>query len=101
MSLEEVMRNKKLLKIAAELAGKGVGKTPSVLGGYGTDEQENIAPNARQAEAETPEVPVTEEIVDYIIEKVKTIEESNGSELTDKDLDFAIKTIIEGLVSDD
>ena len=80
MSLEEVMRNKKLLKIAAELAGKGVGKTPS---------------------AETPEVPVTEEIVDYIIEKVKTIEESNGSELTDKDLDFAIKTIIEGLVSDD
>lgn len=99
MSLEEVMRNKKLLKIAAELAGKGVGKTPSVLGGYGTDEQENIAPNARQAE--TPEVPVTEEIVDYIIEKVKTIEESNGSELTDKDLDFAIKTIIESLVSDD
>lgn len=94
MSLEEILRNKKLLQVAAEIAGKGIGKTPEVLGGYGTDEQENIAPVPQAAEQEP--VQVTEEIVEFVLEKLKSIEESTGIELADRDLDFAIKTIVEG-----
>lgn len=97
MSLEDIKRNKRLLQIAAELAGKGVGETPSVLGGHQQDEQEAIVPN-RQVPEPVEEQMIdedVEEFVNIILEEVKKVEESLDFELEDSDLDFVIEQIID------
>ncbi len=101
MDLENIKRNKRILAVAAELAGKGKGNTPHVLGGYEADEQEEIKPTQQTPDYEYSQVEEDfTHIIDFIINEIQEIEESLNFELEDHDLDFVIEKVIDQLMED-
>ena len=97
LMIDTTKRNKNLLRVAAELAGKGSGK-----GEMGLDEIE-VVNHAKPTEIQGE---VSEEITDQfitaitetIIAELQNIEESVGFELVDEELDYAIESVIDNLL---
>tara|TARA_R100001015_G_C4585036_1_gene141051 strand:+ start:365 stop:655 length:291 start_codon:yes stop_codon:yes gene_type:complete len=91
-SLSSIKHNKNLLRVAAEIAGKG-----NTEGNNDVDEIEEIKPA-------TPEAPVTEEtsaveeFTKLVLEELRILEENSDVELQDEQLDSAIKNIIDNIV---
>jgi hypothetical protein len=105
-SFEDTKRNKNLLRVAAEIAGKGAKR-----GEMGLDEIEVIHTNGAERQAHepvqeldlTPEMAVYEEvetIANIVLQRLMSLEESLDFELTDDNLDYAIDKIIDELLSE-
>tara|TARA_R110002051_G_scaffold221954_1_gene285573 strand:- start:3263 stop:3625 length:363 start_codon:yes stop_codon:yes gene_type:complete len=117
--LESIKHNKNLLRVAAELSGKGDREGND----QGFDEieaistkkeepavSENIllAPKKKGKKAAKKLYEKEEEIsetvkqfTDLVIDQLSTLEENLDTELVDEDLDFAINKIIDNLISKD
>ena len=103
--LEQTKLNKNLLRVAAEIAGKGTQK-----GEMGLDEIEVIKTNGAEKElapeveaTAEPEVAIAEEVelfANIVLEQLQYIEKSLDCELTNEDLDYAIDRIIDNLLSE-
>lgn len=99
--LEQTKLNKNLLRVAAEISGKGTKK-----GEMGLDEIEAIHTNADEQDhtPETtpePEMAMAEEIEligNLVLEQLLEIENNIGYELVDENLDYAIDKIIDNLL---
>tara|TARA_R110002051_G_scaffold197527_4_gene265022 strand:+ start:239 stop:565 length:327 start_codon:yes stop_codon:yes gene_type:complete len=106
-ALTAIKHNKNLLRVASELAGKG----NRIGNDKGFDDIEDITPSKNQetqtvsktepVEA-TPEVNETvEAFTNLVMKQLEILDESLEEELVDDDLDFAITTIIDKLISKD
>ena len=99
--LEQTKLNKNLLRVAAEIAGKGTKK-----GEMGLDEIEVIHTNGAEKELapETtpePEMAMAEEVevfANLVLEQLAEVEKNIGYELVDENLDYAIDRIIDSLL---
>jgi len=89
MNIEDTKRNKNLLRVAAELAGKGTGH-----GEMGLDDIEvlrtNGAENTDQLTAED-----VENFANKVLAELVNLEQNLDFELVDEELDFAIDKIID------
>ena len=99
MNIEDTKRNKNLLRVAMEIAGKGTGR-----GEMGLDEIEVVRTNGAEVQVPVEENEITQEELEAIAEAVVAelikIEESLDFELIDEELDFAIDQIINNLLSE-
>jgi len=103
MDIETTSRNhKNLLRVAMEIAGKGVGKNGEGHGEMGKDEIEAVGANVQ---SEPVEESVLEEDIQtfaqIVLEELIKLEENLEFELVDEDLDFAIDAILENLLSEE
>ena len=99
MDFESTKRNfPGVLRVAAELAGKGTKK-----GEMGLDEIEAITHERTKTEPVEETVNIEEEIQTFaslVLERLVEIEEGLDFELVDEDLDFAIEQIIDNLLDE-
>ena len=97
MDMETTKRDySNVLRVAAELAGKGTKK-----GEMGLDEIEAVGPAVQKTNVE--ESSLKDDIQTFaqlVLEELITVEENLNFELVDEDLDFAIDNIIENLLVD-
>ncbi len=97
MDMETTKRDySNVLRVAAELAGKGTKK-----GEMGLDEIEAVGPGVQKTNVE--ESSLTDDIQTFaqlVLEELIAVEENLNFELVDGDLDFAIDNIIENLLED-
>ena len=99
MNIEDTKRNKNLLRVAMEIAGKGASR-----GEMGLDEIEVVRTNGAEVQQPVEESEITQEDLEAIAEAVVAelikIEESLDFELIDEELDFAIDQVIDNLLSE-
>jgi|TARA_B110000503_G_C6905922_1_gene312675 hypothetical protein len=97
MDMETTKRDySNVLRVAAELAGKGTKK-----GEMGLDEIEAVGPAVQKTNVE--ESSLKDDIQTFaqlVLEELIAVEENLNFELVDGDLDFAIDNIIENLLED-
>ena len=102
--LQDTKMNKDILRVAMEIAAKGDRSGND----EGIQDQIAVKPPTPQVQEEQVDLQeginlsdeYTEEIADVIMENLKQLEESVGFELVDEELDFAINSLIEGLLSE-
>jgi hypothetical protein len=105
-NFEETKRDKNLLRVAAEIAGKGVKR-----GEMGVDEIEVIHTNGAERQVQQsaqeldlePQLAVYEEVeifANAVLQRLMSLEESLDFELEDENLDYAIDKIIDDLLSE-
>ena len=96
MDMESTKRDfSNVLRVAAELAGKGTKK-----GEMGLDEIEAVGPSVeKEAVAESSIEEDVQTFAQMVLEELIAVEENLDFELVDEDLDFAIENIIENLLS--
>ena len=94
MDFETTKRNKNLLRVAAELAGKGAGR-----GEMGLDEIEVVRTNGAESEPEITAEDI-ELFATMVLEELLNIEQNLEFELIDEELDFAIDQIIDKYLAD-
>lgn len=96
MDMENTKRDfSNVLRVAAELAGKGTKK-----GEMGLDEIEAVGPSVeKEAVAESSIEEDVQTFAQMVLEELIAVEENLDFELIDEDLDFAIENIIENLLS--
>ena len=100
MDIETTSRNhKNLLRVAMEIAGKGVGKDGKGHGEMGLDEIETVGANPQVEESVLEEDIQT--FAQIVLEELIKLEENLDFELVDEDLDFAIDAILENLLSEE
>jgi hypothetical protein len=100
MDIETTSRNhKNLLRVAMEIAGKGVGKDGEGHGEMGIDEIEAVGANAQVEESVLEEDIQT--FAQIVLEELIKLEENLDFELVDEDLDFAIDAILENLLNEE
>jgi len=102
--LQDTKMNKDILRVAMEIAAKGDRSGND----EGIQDQIAVKPPTPQVQEEQVDLQeginlsdeYTEAIADMIMENLKQLEESVGFELVDEELDFAINSLIEGLLSE-
>ena len=105
-SFEETKRNKNLLRVAAEIAGKGAKR-----GEMGVDEIEVIRTNGAERQVNQPaqevdlepQMAVYEEVeifANIVLQRLMSLEESLDFELEDDNLDYAIDKIMDELLDE-
>ena len=105
-SFEETKRDKNLLRVAAEIAGKGEKR-----GEMGVDEIEVIRTNGAERQVNQPaqevdlepQMAVYEEVeifANEVLQRLMSLEESLDFELEDENLDYAIDKIIDDLLAE-
>jgi len=106
-NFEETKRNKNLLRVAAEIAGKG-----AKHGEMGVDEIEVIHTNGAERYIHQPvqeldldpQMAVYEEVeifANIVLQRLMSLEESLNFELEDENLDYAIDKIMDDLLAED